>query len=89
MFAAGVITDVLQDWPLEEILRFTGAVVASCTRAPGARRGYFRSYEDLAFVSENSLPVERSPSKVSASPFGCPSALDNVAETESMAWMSP
>ena len=59
-FAAGFITGVLQGWSLEDTLRFASAVGASCTRALGCTDGVFRFDEALTFVSENSLPVERS-----------------------------
>ena len=59
-FAGGFITGVLQGWSLEDTLRFASAVGASSTRALGCTDGVFRLDEALTFVSENSLPVERS-----------------------------
>lgn len=62
-FAAGFITGALQDWSLEDTLRFASAVGASCTRVLGCTDGVFRFEEALTFVSKNSLPVERSLAK--------------------------
>jgi sugar/nucleoside kinase (ribokinase family) len=61
-FAAGFITGILEGWGLEETLRFASAVGASCTRALGCIDGVFRFEEARAFVSENSLHMERLPS---------------------------
>ncbi len=80
-FAAGFITGVLQGWSLEDTLRFASAVGASCTRALGCTDGVFRFDEALTFVSENSLPVEKSPAKSEPqSPSGVGAAI-NVTET--------
>jgi sugar/nucleoside kinase (ribokinase family) len=38
-FAAGFVTGMLANWPLDEILRFASAVGASCTRALGCTEG--------------------------------------------------
>ena len=62
-FAAGFITGALQDWSLEDTLRFASAVGVSCTRVLGCTDGVFRFDEALTFVSENALPVERSLAK--------------------------
>jgi sugar/nucleoside kinase (ribokinase family) len=62
-FAAGFITGALQDWSLEDTLRFASAVGASCTRVLGCTDGVFRFEEALTFVSEKALPVERSLAK--------------------------
>jgi sugar/nucleoside kinase (ribokinase family) len=41
-FAAGFITGLLENWPIDDILCFAGAVGASCTRALGCHEGVFR-----------------------------------------------
>lgn len=58
-FAAGFITGILEGWSLEETLCFASAVGASCTRALGCIDGVFRFEEAVAFVSQNSLRVEK------------------------------
>lgn len=49
-FAAGLITGILEDWPLEKSLRFAAAVGASCTRALGCSAGVFRFDEALRYL---------------------------------------
>jgi sugar/nucleoside kinase (ribokinase family) len=58
-FAAGFITGLLENWPLEQTLRFASAVGASCTRALGCTEGVFHFDEALAFVAENPLKIVR------------------------------
>jgi sugar/nucleoside kinase (ribokinase family) len=41
-FAAGFITGLLENWAIDDILCFAGAVGASCTRALGCHAGVFR-----------------------------------------------
>jgi sugar/nucleoside kinase (ribokinase family) len=49
-FAAGLITGLLEGWPLEEALRFASAVGASCTRAVGCTAGVFHFEEAVEFI---------------------------------------
>ncbi|MGH9446570.1 MAG: carbohydrate kinase family protein [Terriglobia bacterium] len=56
-FAAGFITGVLENWPLEQTLQFASAVGASCTRALGCTDGVFHFDEALAFVAGNRLEM--------------------------------
>ncbi len=58
-FAAGFIAALLENWSLEETLRFASAVGASCTRALGCINGVFHFDEARAFVSEQPLKLER------------------------------
>jgi sugar/nucleoside kinase (ribokinase family) len=44
-FAAGFITGMLEQWPLEQTIRFASAVGGSCTRALGCTEGVFRFQE--------------------------------------------
>ena len=56
-FAAGFLVGMLEGWPLPEILRFSSAVGASCTRALGCHEGVFEFEEALAFVAQNRLEI--------------------------------
>ena len=56
-FAAGFITGLLENWPLEQTIRFASAVGASCTRALGCIEGVFDREEALAFLAKNQLEV--------------------------------
>jgi sugar/nucleoside kinase (ribokinase family) len=58
-FAAGFITGLLEDWPLEKTLSFASAVGASCTNALGCTAGVFTFDEALAFVARQPLKIER------------------------------
>ncbi|HEY6271131.1 MAG TPA: sugar kinase [Terriglobales bacterium] len=58
-FAAGFITGLLENWPLEQTLRFASATGASCTRALGCTDGVFRFHEALNFVAEHPLEMVR------------------------------
>ena len=51
-FAAGLITGLLEEWPLERALQMASAVGASCTRAVGCTAGVFNMVEALAFIQE-------------------------------------
>ena len=51
-FASGLITGILQQWPLPKILRFAGAVGASCTRALGCTEGVFTFEEAVQFLGD-------------------------------------
>lgn len=57
-FAAGFITGLLENWPLESTLRFASAVGASCTRALGCTEGVFHLAEAEAFVAQNSIEIK-------------------------------
>ncbi|MEO8662232.1 MAG: sugar kinase [Bryobacteraceae bacterium] len=48
-FAAGLITGILENWPLPQSLRFAGVVGASCTRALGCIAGVFPFEEARAY----------------------------------------
>jgi sugar/nucleoside kinase (ribokinase family) len=54
-FAAGLIAGILQDWPLDRMLRFAAAVGASCTRALGCTEGVFTMDEALDFLEAGCL----------------------------------
>jgi sugar/nucleoside kinase (ribokinase family) len=58
-FAAGYITGLLEDWPLEKTLSFASAIGASCTSALGCTAGVFTFDEALAFVGRQPLKMER------------------------------
>lgn len=58
-FSAGFLVGMLENWSLEDSLRFASAVGASCTRALGCHEGVFHYDEALAFVSQKRLPIER------------------------------
>ena len=58
-FAAGIVTGLLEDWPLEHVLRFASAMGASCTRALGCTDGVFRFDEAVAFVEQMPLSITR------------------------------
>ncbi len=53
-FAAGLITGLLEGWPLERTLRFASAVGASCTTAVGCTAGVFHFDEAVKFVEQHS-----------------------------------
>jgi sugar/nucleoside kinase (ribokinase family) len=55
-FAAGVVAGMVENWPLEFVLKFASAMGASCTRALGCTAGVFTRDEALAFVE--SMPLE-------------------------------
>jgi len=57
-FDAGLITGILEGWPLEKTLTFASAVGASCTRALGCTAGVFNFDEASSFVATHSLNVE-------------------------------
>ena len=50
-FTAGLITGILEGWPLERILGFASVVGASCTRALGCTDGVF-SFDEAVEVLE-------------------------------------
>ena len=50
-FTAGLITGILEGWPLERILNFASIVGASCTRALGCTDGVF-SFDEALEVLE-------------------------------------
>ena len=52
-FAAGLITGILKQWPLETILRFASAVGASCTGALGCTDGVFTFEEAVQFLGDS------------------------------------
>ena len=56
-FAAGFLTGMLEDWSLEQTLRFASAVGASCTRAMGCTEGVFRFEEAIDFIQKNELDL--------------------------------
>lgn len=58
-FAAGFITGLLEEWPLEKTLSFASAVGASCTSALGCTAGVLTFDETLAFMARHPLKVER------------------------------
>ncbi len=58
-FAAGFLTGLLEQWPLEQCLQFASAVGASCTRALGCTAGVFRFDEALSFVANNSMEISK------------------------------
>jgi len=58
-FTAGFITGMLENWPLEEALRFASAVGASCTRALGCTEGVLHRDEALAYIARNPLEITR------------------------------
>jgi sugar/nucleoside kinase (ribokinase family) len=49
-FSAGFITGLLENWPLDYILRFASAVGASCTQALGCHDGVFRFDQALSVL---------------------------------------
>jgi sugar/nucleoside kinase (ribokinase family) len=51
-FAAGLITGILEGWPLERTLAFGSVVGASCTRALGCSAGVFTFQEALAYLEQ-------------------------------------
>jgi len=58
-FAAGFITGLLENWPLDHTLRFASSVGASCTRALGCTEGVFRFDEAQSYIAENPLDIAR------------------------------
>ncbi len=56
-FAAGFIAGMLQNWPLEQSVRFASAIGASCTRALGCTEGVFHFDEAVEFISKNELEI--------------------------------
>jgi sugar/nucleoside kinase (ribokinase family) len=59
-FAAGLITGLLEDWPLEFTLKFAGVIGASCTRAVGCSPGVFHFQEALDFLNRKSCLTSNS-----------------------------
>lgn len=55
-FASGLITGLLQGWPLQDTLEFASAVGASCTRAVGCIDGVFTFDEALSFLALQRQP---------------------------------
>ena len=55
--AAGFISGLLEDWPLEQTIRFASAVGASCTRRLGCTAGVFGREEALVFLAQNHLEL--------------------------------
>jgi sugar/nucleoside kinase (ribokinase family) len=60
-FAAGIITGLMGNWPLENMLRFAAAMGASCTRALGCTAGVFTRDEALRFVESTPIEVRALP----------------------------
>jgi sugar/nucleoside kinase (ribokinase family) len=56
-FAAGFITGMLEQWSLQQTIRFASAVGGSCTRALGCREGVFRLQEAVDFIAANELKI--------------------------------
>lgn len=58
-FAAGIVTGLLEEWPLEKSLRFASAMGASCTRALGCTDGVFGFDEAMEFICTMPLAITR------------------------------
>jgi sugar/nucleoside kinase (ribokinase family) len=58
-FDAGFLVGMLENWTLEDSLRFASAVGASCTRALGCHDGVFHFDEAVAFLAQNHLEITR------------------------------
>ncbi|HZT32295.1 MAG TPA: sugar kinase [Bryobacteraceae bacterium] len=58
-FSAGLITGVLEQWPLQEVLLFASAAGASCTRALGCIDGVFTFEQTVAFLENASAGAPR------------------------------
>jgi sugar/nucleoside kinase (ribokinase family) len=56
-FTAGFITALLENWSLEDSLRFASAVGASCTTKLGCIDGVFQFDEAMEFVSTHSIKI--------------------------------
>lgn len=56
-FSAGFLVGMLENWSLEDSLRFASAVGASCTRALGCHDGVFHFEEAMAFVAANPFEI--------------------------------
>jgi sugar/nucleoside kinase (ribokinase family) len=55
-FAAGLITGILEGYPLDRALRLAAAAGASCTRALGCSAGLFTFGEALACADSGAIP---------------------------------
>jgi sugar/nucleoside kinase (ribokinase family) len=58
-FAAGFITGILEQWPLDYTLRFAGATGASCTRAFGCHDGVSAVGETHQMISEPGIQLQK------------------------------
>ncbi|MCX6624617.1 MAG: PfkB family carbohydrate kinase, partial [Acidobacteria bacterium] len=58
-FASGIVTGLLEQWPLEYMLQFASALGASCTRALGCTEGVFHYDEATEFVKHNPLAIRK------------------------------
>lgn len=58
-FAAGYVTSLLEGWSLEKSLSFASAIGASSASALGCTAGVFTLDEALAFMSRQTLKIER------------------------------
>jgi sugar/nucleoside kinase (ribokinase family) len=57
-FAAGVITGVLHQWEIPQILRYASALGASANRALGTTDGVLTADEARRFIRDHKLPIE-------------------------------
>lgn len=58
-FSAGFLVGMLENWPLEESLRFATAAGASCSLAMGCHDGVFSFDEAMTFVAQNPPEIRR------------------------------
>lgn len=56
-FSAGFLVGMIENWPLEETLRFATAAGASCSRAMGCHDGVLSFDEARAFIAANPLQI--------------------------------
>jgi sugar/nucleoside kinase (ribokinase family) len=56
-FAAGVITGILREWEMPDMLRYGSALGASATRAVGTTDGVFTVQEAESFLQSNQLDI--------------------------------
>jgi sugar/nucleoside kinase (ribokinase family) len=57
-FAAGIIAGILEEWPLDSILRFASAVGGSCTRELGCAAGVFNFDQACEYLKANDPSFE-------------------------------
>jgi len=56
-FAAGIITGIIQEWSVPEMVRYGSALGSSATRAIGTTDGVFKAREAEHFVMANQLAI--------------------------------
>lgn len=69
-FSAGIITGLVHEWDMPQILRYASALGASATQTVGTTEGVFGVVEAEAFVAKNQVSETLGSLKITETPHG-------------------